>query len=64
MSAEWRKSSHSYVEENSCVEVAGMASGIGVRDSKAPQAGHLALDISDWRNMLETIKTGRLDLPR
>ncbi|MBO2459313.1 DUF397 domain-containing protein [Actinomadura violacea] len=42
-SAHWRKSSHSGANEGECVKVADLDEGIGVRDSKNPGAGHLAL---------------------
>ncbi|HEY7484053.1 MAG TPA: DUF397 domain-containing protein [Streptosporangiaceae bacterium] len=34
----WRKSSHSNTQGGDCVEVARLAGGIGVRDSKNPDA--------------------------
>ncbi|GAB2838365.1 DUF397 domain-containing protein [Actinocorallia aurea] len=44
MTVEWRKSSHSGgVQDEACVEVAGLGGGIAVRDSKNPAAGHLTL---------------------
>ncbi|WP_084339033.1 DUF397 domain-containing protein [Actinomadura oligospora] len=44
--AVWRKSSYSGTEQGECVELAGLAGVVGVRDSKAPHAGHLSLSCS------------------
>ncbi|MFC5752156.1 DUF397 domain-containing protein [Actinomadura rugatobispora] len=58
----WRKSSHSGVHnESDCVEVAVLARGVGMRDSKAPQVGHLTLKPQTFADLLARIKTGRLD---
>jgi hypothetical protein len=43
INAAWRKSSHSGTDESDCVELANLGTSIGIRDSKAPQAGHLTL---------------------
>ncbi|MFC5181715.1 DUF397 domain-containing protein [Actinomadura harenae] len=42
----WRKSSYSGTEQGECVEVADLFGAVGVRDSKAPEAGHLHLSRS------------------
>lgn len=39
----WRKSSHSGGHEGDCVEIADLNDHIAIRDSKAPEAGHLTL---------------------
>ncbi|QFG21490.1 DUF397 domain-containing protein [Actinomadura sp. WMMB 499] len=42
MIVQWRKSSYSGgVSDKACVELGRLASGIGVRDSKDPGAGHI-----------------------
>ncbi|WP_344592901.1 DUF397 domain-containing protein [Actinomadura vinacea] len=64
MRSVWRKSSRSDVEGNSCVEVARLSSSIGVRDSKAPDAGHLVLGLSEWRGLVGAVRAGSLELPR
>lgn len=44
MNVQWRKSSHSGgVHDETCVELAHFPSGVGVRDSKNLEAGHLTL---------------------
>ncbi|MFV2171806.1 DUF397 domain-containing protein [Actinomadura sp. LOL_016] len=53
----WRKSSHSGTQAGSdCVEVAALADGIGVRDSKAPEAGHVTLGRESFRVLLAALK--------
>ncbi|MEU9868517.1 DUF397 domain-containing protein [Actinomadura sp. NPDC048021] len=53
----WRKSSRSAEGTNGqCVEVAALSDGVGVRDSKAPEAGHLTLGRRDFRALLAELK--------
>lgn len=52
--AEWRKSIRS-ANASSCVEV---ATGIGIRDSKAPVA-HIAVGAAAWTSFLSTVKRDR-----
>ncbi|MFC6884743.1 MULTISPECIES: DUF397 domain-containing protein [Actinomadura] len=53
----WRKSSRSATSSNSdCVEVARMASTIGVRDSKDPEGPRLTLSPDAWRALVEQLK--------
>lgn len=49
---EWRKSTHS-ANASDCVEV---ATGIGVRDSKAP-AAHIAVGATAWDGFLVSVKS-------
>ncbi|XVQ11844.1 DUF397 domain-containing protein [Spirillospora sp. CA-255316] len=57
---QWRKSTHSGASNNTdCVELAAMADGIGMRDSKAPHAGHLTLKPHAFAALLAEIKAGR-----
>ncbi|MFH9061282.1 DUF397 domain-containing protein [Streptomyces coeruleorubidus] len=41
--ARWRKSSYSGNTGGECIEVADLGPGVGVRDSKKPEAGILTL---------------------
>lgn len=52
----WRKSSRSSAE-NSCVELSVGPAGAGIRDSKNPAAGTLALPAAEWSAFLAAIKT-------
>lgn len=60
----WRKSSHSGSDpaKQNCVEVAQLSPHIGVRDSKAPEAPHLAFGAADWRAFADRVKRGEHDL--
>jgi len=55
--ARWRKSSHSG-GGNDCVEVAFVAGGAAVRDSKDPEGGAFRLPSSGWRGLLAAVRTG------
>ncbi|GAA4242660.1 DUF397 domain-containing protein [Actinomadura meridiana] len=44
----WRKSTYSGGDEGNCVEIADLDVHVGVRDSKAPDAGHLTLTRRDF----------------
>jgi hypothetical protein len=57
MTIHWRKSSHSgTANDDVCVELGRLEGGIGVRDSKAPERGHLALTSSEFGVLLSWIK--------
>jgi hypothetical protein len=60
----WRKASKSENGGSSCVEVGTSAEGraAGIRDSKAPERGHLAVTSAMLGALLEDVKAGRLDL--
>ncbi|XVQ09967.1 DUF397 domain-containing protein [Spirillospora sp. CA-255316] len=58
----WRKSSRSNTQGNECVEVAELDAAVGVRDSKAPEVGHLTLDAASFAALVGRIKGGALDL--
>ncbi|RFU40290.1 DUF397 domain-containing protein [Actinomadura logoneensis] len=59
MTPTWRKSSHSHDENSDCVELANFSMGVGVRDSKAPQAGHLMLLDAEFGALLACVKADR-----
>lgn len=61
-SADWRKSSRSGGQSGQCVEVAETSGLVGVRDSKNPRAGHLAMDRVAFAELLIQVKAGVLDL--
>ncbi|ACZ00302.1 DUF397 domain-containing protein [Thermomonospora curvata] len=56
---QWRKSSHSGTNNggmSDCVEVANIPSGIAIRDSKNPHAGHLTLTPGVFADLLARLK--------
>lgn len=58
----WRKSSRSDETGGQCVELAALPHAIGIRDSKAPDAGHLALTPRAFADLLTHAKQD--ELPR
>jgi hypothetical protein len=61
----WRKTSHSGgggTDGQECVELAHLTEGIGIRDSKAPDAGHLALPATSFTQLIQRVKQGHLDI--
>jgi Domain of unknown function (DUF397) len=59
----WRKASKSSVSGD-CVEVGTAARrAAGIRDSKSPERGHLAVTPAMLGALLEDAKAGELDLP-
>ena len=58
--AVWRKSSRSGAG-NDCVELVVGRSGAAVRDSKNPEAGHLAIAVAEWQGFIGVVKAGRHD---
>ncbi|MFC0042752.1 DUF397 domain-containing protein [Actinomadura rayongensis] len=55
---QWRKSSRSNPQGGDCVELAALLSCVGVRDSKAPDAGHLAVRVGEFRRLVAEVKAG------
>ncbi|MFE9105231.1 DUF397 domain-containing protein [Actinomadura geliboluensis] len=63
MIVQWRKSTHSGgVDDKACVELGRLASGagIGVRDSKDPDGGHLTLSVVQFADLIEQVKQRRM----
>ena len=59
MGIQWRKSAYTGgVNDNQCVELGrlGPEIGIGVRDSKNPDGGHLTLTVGEFAALLARIK--------
>ncbi|MEV5570395.1 DUF397 domain-containing protein [Spirillospora sp. NPDC052269] len=53
----WRRSSYSESGAGgSCIELADLGEAVGVRDSKAPDAGHLTLRRADLLRLTEAIR--------
>ncbi|UGQ15221.1 DUF397 domain-containing protein [Yinghuangia sp. ASG 101] len=52
----WRKSSYSGGGDNSCVEVAPLATATGVRDSKDRTRGHIEIPENSWATMTAELK--------
>lgn len=57
----WRRSSRSSSQatDPNCVEVAALASGIGIRDSKHPERESLVVDTAHFGALVQAIKTGK-----
>ncbi|WP_204034506.1 DUF397 domain-containing protein [Micromonospora qiuiae] len=55
----WRASSRSGSGE--CVEVAGFADAVGVRDSKDRQGPELSFGPASWTRFVTATRTGRFD---
>jgi hypothetical protein len=58
---EWRKSSRSQAG-GECVELAGLPAAVAVRDSKNPAGPLLRFSRDELAVLLDTIKSGDLDL--
>ncbi|RFU39505.1 DUF397 domain-containing protein [Actinomadura logoneensis] len=57
MTIQWRKSSYSgTADDDVCVEVGRLASGVGLRDSKKPSMGHLDLARPEFGGLVARIK--------
>jgi hypothetical protein len=60
---QWRKSSYSGATQGTdCVELAAFTERVGIRDSKAPEAGQLTIDRGALARLIGGIKAGELDL--
>jgi hypothetical protein len=61
---QWRKSNRSAHQGGECVEVAGLVTAVGVRDSKDPAGPKLAFGIAAWRSFADLVKAHEFDLER
>ncbi|GAA2451289.1 DUF397 domain-containing protein [Actinomadura vinacea] len=60
---QWRKSSYSGATQGTdCVELATLPQGVGIRDSRAPDEGHLTVEFADFAALVGQVKDGKLDL--
>ncbi|MDF5758783.1 DUF397 domain-containing protein [Spongiactinospora sp. TRM90649] len=57
----WRTSSHSSAQGQNCVQVASIAAGVAVRDSKNPDGGKLVFTASEWSSFVAAVKDGTFD---
>ncbi|MEV0646129.1 DUF397 domain-containing protein [Phytomonospora sp. NPDC050363] len=53
--ATWRKSTRS-AQQGNCVEVADLGAGVGIRDTKAREQGHLMVSAGDWAGFVDSLK--------
>ncbi len=59
---QWRKSSFSANSNGNCVEVAPLPDGrVALRDSKHPDAGHVAFTRTEMQAWITSIKAGEFD---
>ncbi|MGI5324192.1 DUF397 domain-containing protein [Actinomadura nitritigenes] len=58
----WRKASRSSTTGGDCVEVAHIGGAIGMRDSKAPEAGHLAVSYKGFAQLIDRVKCSDVNL--
>jgi hypothetical protein len=56
----WRRSTYSG-PANNCVELADAGEAVLMRDSKHPEAGHLAFDRAELAAFVAAAKAGELD---
>lgn len=59
--AVWSKSSYSDGSGNNCVEVAAVAAGVGVRDSKDACGPALVVSTSEWAAFVSFVRSGAVD---
>ncbi|MFC5184534.1 DUF397 domain-containing protein [Actinomadura harenae] len=52
----WRKSTHSADNGGDCIELADLAPGVGVRDSKDPEGPHLTMTRRNLAALTQIVK--------
>jgi hypothetical protein len=60
--SQWRKSSYSGGEGGDCVELSDLDVAVGVRDSKSPDEGYVALNRPAFAELVTQIKSGKFAL--
>lgn len=60
----WRKSGRSggTSTHSDCVELARFPGGVGVRDSKRPEAGHLTLSLEGFAELVTRVRRDELSI--
>lgn len=56
----WQKSSHSDETGGACVELAAFPHAVAIRDSKAPELGHLTVTPEAFATLLDRVKRDEL----
>jgi hypothetical protein len=55
----WRRSTR--CDNGSCVEIALLATGAAMRDSKDPEGGMLVFSSSAWTDFILAVRSGEFD---
>ncbi|MFD4177662.1 DUF397 domain-containing protein [Streptomyces anulatus] len=58
--ADWRKSSYSGPDKDSCLEVQDHPTAVPVRDSKVPGGPALLIPAAGWTSFVDAVKCGAL----
>ncbi|MCT9093494.1 DUF397 domain-containing protein [Streptomyces sp. ASQP_92] len=58
----WFKSSYSGAEGNSCIEIAPLNSGVGIRDSKDKEGPALVVSHTTWAAFVRPVRSGHLGI--
>ncbi|MFC6878893.1 MULTISPECIES: DUF397 domain-containing protein [Actinomadura] len=62
LTSRWRKSTYSDQQGGACVELAALASSVGVRDSTDPAGPRLEIAPDAFAAFIARVKDGGLDL--
>jgi hypothetical protein len=55
--ADWRKASRSTVQNDNCVEVAGIPNAVALRDSKDPNGPKIIISHNEFRHFASALKS-------